>query len=180
MLITQALDLAQHTASAYHQAPDHIRRMLNQLFFDHVYLVSDQDTDQLTTTATCLPPFDSILRWRAADDVESTEGAVVERRKSEDAEGAKGPALGNLGETKVTGDEGPASASGAMGRAGPATADEVERDDEVGTTDLVAPRPGPVTTPPARLGGLEPPETAPNTPVSIQKPTSWDDHDVGS
>ena len=63
MLITQALDLAQHTASAYHQAPDHIRRMLNQLFFDHVYLVPDQDTDQLTTTATCLPPFDSILGW---------------------------------------------------------------------------------------------------------------------
>ena len=73
MLITQALDLAQHTASAYHQAPDHIRRMLNQLFFDHVYLVPDQDTDQLTTTATCLPPFDSILRWRATADVEWSE-----------------------------------------------------------------------------------------------------------
>ena len=179
VLITQALDLAQHTATAYHQAPDHIRRMLNQLFFDHVYLVPDQDTNQLTTTATCLPPFDSILRWRATDDVEGTEGAVVERRKSEDAEGAKGPALGNLGETKVTGDEGPASASGAMGRAGPATADEVERDDEVGTTDLVAPRPAHITARSACPDSLEPAETGQNTPVSIQKPTSWDDHDVG-
>ena len=149
VLITQALDLAQHTAAAYHQAPDHIHRMLNQLFFDHVYLVPDQDTDQLTTTATCLPPFDSILRWRATDDVEGTEG-----------------------EMKVI---------GGAERAGPepTTDDEVERGDEVGTTDLVAPRPAHVTTPPARLGGLEPPETTPNTPVSIQKPTSWDDHDVG-
>ena len=179
VLITQALDLAQHTATAYHQAPDHIRRMLNQLFFDHVYLVPDQDTNQLTTTATCLPPFDSILRWRATDDVEGTEGAVVERRKSEDAEGAKGPALGNLGETKVTGDEGPASASGAMGRAGPATADEVERGDEVVTTDLVAPRPAHITARSACPDSLEPAETGQNTPVSIQKPTSWDDHDVG-
>ena len=96
MLITQALDLAQHTASAYHQAPDHIRRMLNQLFFDHVYLVPDQDTNQLTTTATCLPPFDSILRWRATDDVEGTEG-----------------------ETKVTGGMGSVRISGGAGRAGP-------------------------------------------------------------
>ena len=104
---------------------------------------------------------------------------MVERRKSEDAEGAKGPALGNLGETKVTGDEGPASASGAMGRAGPATADEVERGDEVGTTDLVAPRPAHITARSACPDSLEPAETGQNTPVSIQKPTSWDDHDVG-
>ena len=188
MLITQALDLAQHTASAYHQAPDHIRRMLNQLFFDHVYLVPDQDTDQLTTTATCLPPFDSILRWRATADVESTEGAVVERRKSEGVEGTEGvrgsaldePAnLGkSQGETEVTDDEG--SAEG-MGRARPGptpTADEVERDDEVGTTDLIAPQAAHITARSARLDGSELAETSQNTPVSIQKPTSWDDHDV--
>ena len=159
MLITQALDLAQHTASAYHQAPDHIRRMLNQLFFDHVYLVPDQDTDQLTTTATCLPPFDSILRWRATDDVESAEG-----------------------ETKVTGGMGSVRISGGAGRAGPGptlTADEVERDDEVGTTDLVAPRPAHITARSACPDSLEPAETGQNTPVSIQKPTAWDDHAVG-
>ena len=50
-------------ASAYHHAPTHIRRMLNQLLFKHVYLVPDQDAGQLTATATCLPPFNSILGW---------------------------------------------------------------------------------------------------------------------
>ena len=48
-------------ASAYHHAPNHIRRMLNQLFFEHVYLVPDQDAGQIAATATYLPPFDSIL-----------------------------------------------------------------------------------------------------------------------
>ena len=50
-------------ASAYHHAPTHIRRMLNQLFFEHVYLVPDQDAGQIAATATCLPPFNSILGW---------------------------------------------------------------------------------------------------------------------
>ena len=62
-LIGQALDIAQHMASAYHHAPTHIRRMLNQLLFEHVYLVPDQDAGQIAATATCLPPFDSILGW---------------------------------------------------------------------------------------------------------------------
>ncbi len=197
MLITQALDLAQHTATAYHQAPEHIRRILNQLFFDHVYLVPDQDTNQLTTTATCLPPFDSILRWR-----ETEEGAVVGesaataggggavgalRRleggtKAKGVEGLKDSALDNSGETKVTGSGGSAETSEAMERAGPettATADEVERGDEVETTDLVAPRPAHITARSARRGVPDLAETSQNTPVSIQKPTSWDDHDVG-
>ena len=60
-LVSQALDIAQHMASAYHHAPNHIRRMLNQLLFEHVYLVPYDDTTQLTATATCTPPFDSIL-----------------------------------------------------------------------------------------------------------------------
>lgn len=59
------------------------------------------------------------------------------------------------------------------------TADEVERGDEVGTTDLVAPRPAHITARSACPDSLEPAETGQNTPVSIQKPTSWDDHDVG-
>ena len=60
-LVSQALDIAQHMASAYHHAPNHIRRMLNQLLFERVYLVPYDGTSQLTTTATCMPPFDSIL-----------------------------------------------------------------------------------------------------------------------
>ena len=35
--------------------------MLNQLFFERIHLVPDQDSGQVTTTATCMPPFDSIL-----------------------------------------------------------------------------------------------------------------------
>ena len=59
------------------------------------------------------------------------------------------------GETKVTDDEG--SAEG-MGRARPGptpTADEVERDDEVGTTDLIVPQAVHITARSARLDGSE-------------------------
>ena len=49
--------------SAYHHAPNHVRHMLNQLLFEHVYLVPYDGTRQLAATATCLPPFDSILGW---------------------------------------------------------------------------------------------------------------------
>jgi recombinase len=63
-------------ASAYHHAPNHIRRMLNQLLFEHVYLVPHDDTRQLTATATCIPPFDSILGWSGSPtDSEQTSQA---------------------------------------------------------------------------------------------------------
>ena len=64
-LITQALDLAQHTAHAYQQAPDHIRRLLNQTLFDKIYITPDDHTGQLTTTARTQPPFDTILKNQA-------------------------------------------------------------------------------------------------------------------
>ena len=64
-LITQALDLAQHTAHAYQQAPDHIRRLLNQTLFDKIYITPDDHTGRLTTTARTQPPFDTILKDRA-------------------------------------------------------------------------------------------------------------------
>ena len=61
-LITQALDLAQHTAHAYRRAPDHIRRLLNQTLFDKIYITPDDHTGRLTTTARPQPPFDTILK----------------------------------------------------------------------------------------------------------------------
>ena len=67
-LVSQALDIAQHMASAYHHAPNHIRRMLNQLLFEHVYLVPYDGTSQLTATAACMPPFDSILGLGGDED----------------------------------------------------------------------------------------------------------------
>lgn len=69
-------------ASAYHYAPNHIRRMLNQLLFEHVYLVPDQDAGQIAATATCLPPFDSILGWSGSPtDNEQTLPEGEESRK---------------------------------------------------------------------------------------------------
>ena len=59
-----ALDLAQHTAHAYQQAPDHIRRLLNQTLFDKIYITPDDYTGQLITTARTQPPFDTILKDR--------------------------------------------------------------------------------------------------------------------
>ena len=165
------------------QLPPERRQTLEQAL-RHQLAVMVRDTEQQLRqlTATCLQPFDSILRWRATADVESTEGAAVERRKSEGVEGTEGvrgsvldkPA--NLGksqrETKITDDEGFAE---GMGRARPGPTPTA---DEVGTTDLIVPQAA-HTARSARLDGSELAETSQNTPVSIQKPTSWDDHDVG-
>ena len=67
-LVVQALDIVQHMANTYHHAPNHIRRMLNQLLFEHVYLVPYDDTRQLAATAACMPPFDSILGLGGDED----------------------------------------------------------------------------------------------------------------
>ena len=71
-LITQALDLAQHTAHAYQQAPDHIRRLLNQTLFDKIYITPDDHTGRLTTTARTQPPFDTILKNQAGPTDDNT------------------------------------------------------------------------------------------------------------
>ena len=158
-LIVQALDLAEHTADAYHQAPDHIRRMLNQLFFEHVYLVPDQDSGQVTTTATCLPPFDNILGVGVSSAIEGAASA-----------GSPGGA-GDAGDSK--------SAEGATTPRAPAPLDDkVGGDDEVGSGDEVG-NPSPATAAHARLHGSEPTETTQNQPFFNQKPTPETSHDVG-
>ena len=176
-LIVQALDLAEHTAATYHQAPDHIRRMLNQLFFERIHLVPDQDSGQVTTMATCLPPFDNILGW----GMSSTTGAAVGPGGTENAAGAGSPGgVGDAGDSKST--EGairPKTPGGRDRSDDKAEGDDrAGGDDEVGSGDEVG-NPSPATAPKTRLHGSEPTETTQNQPFFNQKPTSWDDHDVG-
>ena len=65
-VVRQALDLAQHMAAAYRQAPDHIRRLLNQALFAHIELVPDPEAGLLASTARCRPPFDDLLGQTAS------------------------------------------------------------------------------------------------------------------
>lgn len=58
-LISIALDIAQHAGNTYRQAPEHIRRMFNQLLFDKL-LVTTDDNGQHQLEATCATPFDII------------------------------------------------------------------------------------------------------------------------
>ncbi len=58
-LISIALDIAQHAGNTYRQAPEHIRRMFNQLLFDKL-LVTTDDNGQHHADATSRAPFDVI------------------------------------------------------------------------------------------------------------------------
>ncbi|WOQ70667.1 hypothetical protein RYJ27_05585 [Microbacterium limosum] len=58
-LIRIALDIAQHAGNTYRQAPEHIRRMLNQLLFDKLLVTTDDD-GRHHVDATYQTPFDVI------------------------------------------------------------------------------------------------------------------------
>lgn len=77
-LVGQALDIAQHMATAYRQAPEHIRRMLNQVLFDKVYITPDDETGLLTAMVRYQPPFDGVLGVRdvttASDGLQRVDG----------------------------------------------------------------------------------------------------------
>lgn len=75
-LITIALDIAQHAGNTYRQAPDHIRRMLNQLFFDKL-LVTTDDNDQHHLEATCATPFDIIYSRALVHDARHTQSTTI-------------------------------------------------------------------------------------------------------
>ena len=151
-LVSQALDIAQHMASAYHHAPTHIRRMLNQLLFEHVYLVPHEDTSQLTATATCLPPFDSILGWGGDEDgnwsSEGTTGLDENEGQYHDQPHTPQP---------------PGAAQRGHENAG---------GHEVANIS-------PATQPPNRPRDPKPPEAVQNKPCSTQKPTPEVSQDVG-
>ena len=173
-LVVQALDIAQHMASTYHYAPNHIRRMLNQLLFEHVYLVPDQDAGQIAATATCLPPFDSILGWSGSPtDNEQTLPEGEESRKlittdpgECDEDQAATPA--------TTASDQPHT----LQPPGTAQTLPVPRGHEVAGGHEVA-NTRPDTQPPSWQSCLKPPKTVQNKPCSTQKPTPEVSQDVG-
>ena len=151
--------------------------MLNQLFFEHVYLVPDQDSGQVTTTATCMPPFDSILKV----GVSSTTGAAVGPGGTENAAGAGSPGgVGDAGDSKSTEGATRTKTPGDRDRSDDKAEgdDRAGGDDEVGSGDEVG-NPSPATAAHARLHGSEPTETTQNQPFFNQKPTPEVSHDVG-
>ena len=86
-LVGQALDIAQHMATAYRQAPEHIRRMLNQVLFDKVYITPDDETGLLTAMVRYQPPFDGVLGVRGGEPCLSKEGVEVGDGDSLEASG---------------------------------------------------------------------------------------------
>lgn len=80
-MVGQALDIAQHMATAYRQAPEHIRRMLNQVLFDKVYITPDDETGLLTAMVCYQPPFDGVLGVRdvttTGDGLQRTDGKAT-------------------------------------------------------------------------------------------------------
>lgn len=163
-LVGQALDIAQHMATAYRQTPEHIRRMLNQVLFDKVYITPDDETGLLTAIVRYQPPFDGVLGVRdvttTGDGLQRTDGkatgAVEEMDDDLDAMD------GGTSESKTMASDTPAS----------------PRDDEVTSSQpsdiVVSASEGP------GLHGL--PDDglpAPKPSKNKQKPTSWGFHDVG-
>ena len=146
--------------------------MLNQLFFERIHLVPDQDSGQVTTTATCMPPFDSILGQytnptdsKATNSPEGTQDirGVGNTRSTEDAARPKTPEA--PGDRARSGDK-----AGGDDRAG--------GDDEVGSGDEFG-NPSPATAVHARPHSPEPTETTQNQPFFNQKPTPETSHDAG-
>jgi site-specific DNA recombinase len=73
-LISIALDIAQHAGASYRQAPDHIRRMFNQLLFEKLDITTDED-GQHHVKATYAAPFGIIF-------AASTRALVSEARQA--------------------------------------------------------------------------------------------------
>jgi site-specific DNA recombinase len=62
-LIGVALDIAEQAGHAYRNTPDHIRRMFNQLIFEKLLIVMDEDGNH-QLQAELAPPFDLIFSAR--------------------------------------------------------------------------------------------------------------------
>ena len=163
-LVGQALDIAQHMATAYRQAPEHIRRMLNQVLFDKVYITPDDETGLLNMSVRYQPPFDGVLGVRdvttTGDGLQRVDGnaagAVEEMDDDLDATD------GGTGESKTMASDTPAS----------------PRDDDVTLSqpsDIVVSGPGGPGLHGLPDDGLPDPKPSKNK----QKPTSWGFHDVG-
>ena len=106
-LVGQALDIAQHMATAYRQAPEHIRRMLNHVLFDKVYITPDDETGLLTAIVRYQPPFDGVLGVRGGEPCLSKEGVEVGDDDSLEASGDDEVTLSQPSDIVVSASEGP-------------------------------------------------------------------------
>ena len=106
-LVGQALDIAQHMATAYRQAPEHIRRMLNQVLFDKVYITPDDETGLLTAIVRYQPPFDGVLGVRGGEPCLSKKGVEVGDGDSLEASGDDEVTLSQPSDIVVSASEGP-------------------------------------------------------------------------
>lgn len=83
-LTEMAANLAEKSVAAYCSAPEHIRRMFNQILFDRIDVLLNENNDH-HVQAVFAPPFDEILI--------ATLKHVVEQQKDQRAGNAKGPAI---------------------------------------------------------------------------------------
>ena len=179
-LVGQALDIAQHMATAYRQAPEHIRRMLNQVLFDKVYITPDDETGLLTAIVRYQPPFDGVLGVRCGPVGEAAAGVSDRMEPGSDSDlvmegsdGAGEPSVGDGAmECAGRGEDGERSLTAVAAKPTP------HRDDDVASSrqcDLVVSGPEDVS-----LHGLPDDDLAAlKSSKNKQKTTSWGFHDVG-
>ena len=94
----KALDLAADCGAAYQQAPDHIKRMFNQAFFEKIFVVQiDETLADVKIEAQLREPFDVLL----GDDLRqasqrSSSSRELKKPAGADANGLTSTTPGNL------------------------------------------------------------------------------------
>ena len=77
--LERALDLASDCGAAYEQAPDHIKRMFNQAFFEKIFVVQiDESLAGVEINAKLKEPFDVLL----GDELRMASQTAAPVRKS--------------------------------------------------------------------------------------------------
>ena len=179
-LVGQALDIAQHMATAYRQAPEHIRRMLNHVLFDKVYITPDDETGLLTAIVRYQPPFDGVLGVRCGAVGEAAAGVSDRMEPGSDSDlvmegsdGAGEPSVGDGAmECAGRGEDGERSLTAVAAKPAP------HRDDDVASSrqcDLVVSGPGGLGLQKLLNDDVAGAKVSKNK----QKPTPWGFHDVG-
>ena len=88
--LARALDLAGDCGAAYEQAPDHIKRMFNQAFFEKIFVVQiDESLAGVEINAKLKEPFDVLLGDELR--VASQTAAPVRKSKRSAGKNANGP-----------------------------------------------------------------------------------------
>ena len=93
----KALDFAADRGAAYQQAPDHIKRMFNQAFFEKIFVVQIDETRGVKIEAQLREPFDVLL----GDDLRqaslrSSSGRNSKKPAGADANGLPSTTPGNI------------------------------------------------------------------------------------